>query len=717
MGSFALTPLPTAAAAAAMKRSRVLQNAMDTNATSSNNEPSTAAAGGQRALPKGYITVSLADEAGKTITIAVKSTTDEDAMNAKKRNMLRAISAEGLPPAPPLDPKIIAKYGADLMYLLDKEHFGVRNPNGDFHVLQDDNSNVSLVPARNSWDWDRIRRLNVSSDVRRFIQRVARCKLCQNQGVEVTSRVDFTDIIPPKWKDETFWQEVFTGVYTEGDDVRPLVPYANIPDEECEIDPEIMHDTLYTHLLKSYHSRNGHIECLPKTTLTPDISKTQTTLRTSADLHEAIMGVCYDMIKKLGDCCLTSKQKTNFKDRKNVKGGAGGGKSKGNDGDDNVSIQVTQMTPYKASAFSKTYAGVEIPSNYGFTNPVMSYDNVVIPMTRAAFIRGGITFRKFDTASKSQDSKVPDKFDEVSFNMEEVGKPSLAMEPLTHDEVVVDFAIVVFKMAIESCLSPTHVASVTNKKHGMTYMDTIVSKLTRLLFVPYIPNIDIHIEYPGVFKTGYSGKVRQDFCSIAEWNRLQSKPDMEKNYRLLNRNMFRETGGLCEKTQKYMLKRAFTCVEDCTNANYRASCILSINFPVVKMLHMRIEVGPTIVARTKTLPQAGIQDTVDVSADILSTLKSKIPAPAVAATATAAAGSEDNDDDDGFAALATEEEDALAALAAAAAAAAVAREEESQEEDGPTPAKQQPPPPPVSEEISQMVDKWFEDANIKTEVE
>lgn len=521
-----------------MKRSKVLQNAMENAAAAARSEGSVepsrpaGAAAAARPLPRGYVAETVS-EYGTSVNLALK-VTGEDAMNIKKRNLCRAVTTEGLPPPPnpTPQPKSVAKYGTDLLYLLDPEYFGVRNPNGEFHVLEDDLSNISIVPARNSWDWDRVRWLNIGTEARRFSQRIARAKLCQSQNVAISSRNDFTSIMPAKWKREPYWLEVYTGVYTDSEgETRPLIPHVNIPNEECKVDPVAMHDSLYCHLLRSYNSRNGHIACLPKTTLAPEIGK-MTAYRNSTELHNSIIGITYDMIRKLGDCCLTSKQKVVFDKNKKNGGGSGGGSSgskgkssKGGDSDDNYTIQVTQLSPYAGTPFSKNFAGVEIPSAIAFNTPLQAYDNIIVPVSRPVFVRGGITYRKFDSASKTQESRLPTDFTSVAFNMEEMGKPSLSLAPLTNDEVTVDFAIVLFKIAIESCLSPTPVAAVTNKKHGMAYMDSIVTKLNRLLFVPYVPNVDVHIHYPGVFKTGYSGKMKQDFISQAEWDRLITKPD------------------------------------------------------------------------------------------------------------------------------------------------------------------------------------------------
>lgn len=232
-----------------MKRSKVLQNAMENAAAAARNEGNhepgrSTAAGAARALPRGY-TAETVTEYGTSVNLALK-VTGEDAMHMKKRNLCRAVTTEGLPtpPSPTPPAKSVAKYGADLLYLLDPDYFGVRNPNGEFHVVEDDVSNISIIPARNSWDWDRVRWLNVGTEARRFSQRISRVKLCQNQQVEVSSRIDFTDIIPAKWKKEPYWLEVFTGVYTDGEEVRPLVPYANIPNEDCKVDPNAMHDSL-----------------------------------------------------------------------------------------------------------------------------------------------------------------------------------------------------------------------------------------------------------------------------------------------------------------------------------------------------------------------------------------------------------------------------------------------------------------------------------------
>lgn len=99
-------------------------------------------------------------------------------------------------------------------YLLDPSFFGVRNPNAEFMLPKLHGAYNCAIPARNSWDWDRLIKVLMRGDVvlQNFVAKLARVKLCNRMGVPPDSDSAFSDEMPEKWRDNHIWEMVFSGV-------------------------------------------------------------------------------------------------------------------------------------------------------------------------------------------------------------------------------------------------------------------------------------------------------------------------------------------------------------------------------------------------------------------------------------------------------------------------------------------------------------------------
>lgn len=593
-----------------MKRSSVLSNAVATTAKIQRLQEDDK---NDSRAPAGYVVVRHAvdpSKGGEKIDMALLQDS-QDVVKAKRKQAFNVVSSQGLPPHPTSPPSIESAelYGPHLMYLLDPAYFGVRNPNCELYIYANSRSfNTSFMPARNSWDWDRLSFMTTVAEVRRLIQCFARYKLCQSKSVSPDCDTDFTGCgMPPRWVKDKFWQEVYRGSFeNEKGELVALIRPCSVHPQDTKIDCTVMFASFYLHLLRSYSARGTQIAYLPKNTLVPDVAK-MPPVRNSAQLKENIKRLQYDTIRRLGDCCLTSRAKVFFNSNKD---GSGGASASGKSDDDNISIQLAQMAPYAGCSadLKQKFAVIEVTQRQMFSEPLCVYDNLVLPVSAPLPIRGGIIYRKFDSANKSQETTVSDDFDFPAFNMEELGKPALTLGALSRDPVAVDYAIVLIKMLIESSMSPVSVAGVTSIESNFSYLKAIAKKLTRNFFSGFMPNMEVRIQYPGIFKRGVTGKVRQDFISAEQWQQLVEIKDYERTHRVLDRDMFQEAE-YDKQERELTFKRAFQCKEDCTIANYYGASFISMNFPVVHELHMRMEVGPSILCRNISREAPGIHKT------------------------------------------------------------------------------------------------------------